>query len=63
MIKKIKAIAADIDMTLTAKGGDLPEITKKAFDAMHENGVLIGLATGRELNDRLYNQGAEWQCQ
>jgi Cof subfamily protein (haloacid dehalogenase superfamily) len=47
-------------MTLTAKGGDLPEITKKAFDAMHENGVLIGLATGRELNDRLYNQGAEW---
>ena len=60
MIKKIKAIAADIDMTLTAKGGDLPEITKKAFDAMHENGVLIGLATGRELNDRLYNQGAEW---
>ena len=61
MIKNIKAVAADIDMTLTAKGGDLPEITKKAFDVLHENGVLIGLATGRELNDRLYNQGAEWK--
>ena len=46
MIKNLKAIAADIDMTLTAKGADLPEITKKAFDVLHENGILIGLATG-----------------
>ncbi len=60
MIENIKALAADIDMTLTAKGGPLPEMTKKAFDILHENGVLIGLATGRELNDRLYNQGQEW---
>lgn len=60
MIENIRALAADIDMTLTAKGGDLPELTKKAFDVLHANGVLLGLATGRELNDRLYNQGAEW---
>ena len=25
-----------------------------------DDGVLLGLATGRELNDRLYNQGADW---
>lgn len=60
MIENIRALAADIDMTLTAKGGELPEITKKAFDILHENGVLIGLATGRELNERLYRQGEEW---
>lgn len=60
MIKNLKAIAADIDMTLTAKGADLPEITKKAFDVLHENGILIGLATGRELDQRLYTQGEKW---
>ena len=48
MIEKIEAFAADIDMTLTAKGGDLPELTKKAFDVLHANGVKLGLATGRE---------------
>ncbi len=60
MIENIRALAADIDMTLTTKGGDLPELTKKAFDVLHANGVLLGLATGRELDDRLYNQGAAW---
>lgn len=60
MIDNIKAFAADIDMTLAAKGSELPEVTMKAFDVMHENGILLGLATGRELNDRLYNQGKEW---
>lgn len=60
MISNIKAVAADIDMTLTAKGGMLPEVTKEAFRILQDNGVKIGLATGRELNDRLYNQWKEW---
>lgn len=60
MINDIKAVAADIDMTLTAKGGDLPEITKNAFRILQDQGVMIGLATGRELNDRLYNQWEFW---
>lgn len=60
MIDNLKAVAADIDMTLTAKGGDLPEITRKAFDVLHENGILIGLATGRELDQKLLNQGENW---
>lgn len=60
MIDEIKAIAADIDMTLTAKGGDLPEYTKQVFRILQDKGVQIGLATGRELNDRLYNQWKQW---
>lgn len=60
MIKNIKAFAADIDMTLTAKGSDLSEATVEAFRVMRENGILLGLATGRELNKRLYDQAATW---
>ncbi len=60
MINEIRAVAADIDMTLTAKGEGLPEITKKAFHALHEQGVLIGLATGREMDDRLKKQAETW---
>ncbi len=61
MIENIKAFAADIDMTLTAKGSKLPAITVEAFRVMRENGILLGLATGREMNARLFNQAAEWE--
>lgn len=60
MINKIKAIAADIDMTLTSKGEGLPEITKEAFEILHRNGVKIGLGTGREINDKLKRTGKDW---
>ena len=60
MIKSIKALAADIDMTLSAKGSPLPEITVEAFRILREHDVLLGLATGRELNERLFGQAAAW---
>lgn len=60
MIKRIDALAADIDMTLTAKGGSLPEIVQEAFEAMHKNGTRLGLATGREITDKLKHQGTDW---
>lgn len=60
MIDNIRAVAADIDMTLTAKGGDLLDYTKHIFHILQEQGVQIGLATGRELNDRLYRQWEQW---
>ena len=31
MIDEIKAVVADIDMTLTAKGGELPKATIEAI--------------------------------
>ena len=40
--KNVKAVAADIDMTLTAKGQDLPEATVKAFQILHDHGILLG---------------------
>ena len=60
MLEEIKVVIADIDMTLTAKGGDLPEITKEAFEILHRNGVRIGLGTGREINQALREMGKKW---
>lgn len=60
MIENIKALAADIDMTLTSKGDDLPLVTKEAFEILHKNGVKLGLGTGREIDDKLKSQGKTW---
>lgn len=60
MIENVKAVAADIDMTLTAKGGALPEATVQAFRVLHENGVKIGLATGRVIEEREKKMGSSW---
>ena len=61
MKKNIKALAADIDMTLCAKGGNLPQITIDAFEELHKQGVKLGLATGREVTDQLKGQGKAWR--
>ncbi|MCR5794011.1 MAG: HAD family hydrolase [Solobacterium sp.] len=60
MIRNIKALAADIDMTLTFKGADLPPLVAQAFTLLHEQGVKLGLATGREITDKLKHQGKTW---
>lgn len=60
MIDNIKAFAADIDMTLTAKGDPLADLTVEAFRIMREHGILLGLATGRELNQKLFDQAKNW---
>ena len=60
MIENIKVFAADIDMTLSAKGDPLSEANVEAFRIMREHGILLGLATGREMNQRLFNQAKEW---
>ncbi len=60
MIDRIDAVAADIDMTLTAKGGSLPKVTVDAFEILHKQGVKIGLATGREIEEKLLQMGKTW---
>lgn len=60
MLEEMKVVIADIDMTLTAKGGELPKITKEAFEILHRNDVRIGLGTGREINQALREMGKKW---
>ena len=60
MIEQIDIVAADIDMTLTHKGGELPEIVKDSFRRLHKQGVKLGLATGRVIGDNLEHAGKDW---
>ncbi len=60
MIKNIKALAADIDMTLAFKGGELAKENIEAFEILHKNGVKIGLATGRVIEEREKEMGKFW---
>ncbi|MDO4194403.1 MAG: HAD hydrolase family protein [Erysipelotrichaceae bacterium] len=60
MIEKISVLAADIDGTLALKGGNLMPETRKAFQRLHKEGVLIGVASGRPLDHRIINRAQEW---
>ena len=60
MIEQIDIVAADIDMTLTHKGEDLPEIVRDTFRRLHKQGVKLGLATGRVIADNLTHAGQDW---
>lgn len=60
MKKDIQAIVADIDGTLVCKGEEMLPKTKEALERLHEQGVLIGVATGRPLDRRILDKPKEW---
>ena len=60
MIGKISIFAADIDGTLVDKGKAMHEETRKALIRLHEDGVRIGVATGRPLDHRTVEKSMEW---
>lgn len=60
MLKKIKALVADIDGTLVMKGGELQPEIKKALETLHAQGVKIGVASGRPLDKRIKDKAHEW---
>lgn len=60
MNKKIKALVADIDMTLVEKGGSLHPLTKQAFETLHAQGVKLGLASGRPVDWRMKANAKKW---
>ena len=61
MLDKIRIFAADIDGTLALKGEDLMPKTRAALKRLHEEGVLIGPASGRPLDDTILRKAKEWQ--
>lgn len=61
MIQKIEVLAADVDMTLSAKSNPLPEITIQALQELHNRGVKLGLATGREITETEKTKGIFWK--
>ncbi len=62
MIKKISVFAADIDGTLAEKGGDLMPKTRAAIQRLHNEGVMIGIASGRPLDfGHTINRSKDWR--
>ena len=60
MIKKMSAFVADIDGTLVNKGKEMLPRTRQALERLHEQGVLIGPASGRPLDHRTLDKNKEW---
>lgn len=60
MIEHVSAILADIDGTLVNKGESIMPVTKKALETLHEQGVLIGLSTGRKINSSMFQRAGDW---
>ena len=60
MEKNIQAFVADIDGTLVAKGEKLLDRTRNALERLHQEGVLVGIATGRPLDQRILDKAKEW---
>ena len=61
MIKKIEIIVSDIDNSLANKGERPAQIAIDALEQAKKKGILVGLATGREITDKVKNLDQEWQ--
>lgn len=60
MKKTYKIVVADIDRTLRDKNTEFGEINRRALIELHNRGVLLGLASGRPLWQRLMDHYKEW---
>lgn len=60
MINKVSAIFADIDGTLVNKGENIMPVTKQALETLHSQGVLLGLSTGRKINNGMFQRAKDW---
>ncbi len=60
MIEQIKVFAADIDGTLALKGDNIMPLTREALNKLHAEGVKIGLASGRPMDQRILENAKKW---
>lgn len=60
MIKKLRAVVADVDGTLALKGGRLMPKTFAAIEKLHQEGILFGIASGRPLCEWMLSQAERW---
>lgn len=57
----MKLFIADIDGTLRGKGSRIPgPLTRKAFEEMHRNKIILGIASGRPLWQGVTDHHTEW---
>lgn len=61
MKKDYKIVVADIDRTLRDKNDQFGDINRRALQELHKRGVLLGLASGRPLWQKLMDHAEEWK--
>lgn len=60
MKKDVKLIIADIDCTLVNKDKHMLPLTQQLFTRLHQQGVMLGIASGRPCGHHLFNRAKEW---
>ncbi|MBR4462510.1 MAG: HAD family phosphatase [Erysipelotrichaceae bacterium] len=60
MNQDIRLVVCDIDGTITEKGEKPKPKTHEALRRIHDEGILLGLASGRPVDSRLINKFRDW---
>jgi Cof subfamily protein (haloacid dehalogenase superfamily) len=61
-MKQFRLFVADIDNTLRSRNMPVPgPLTRKAFEDMHERGIILGIASGRPLWQNVKDHYKEWK--
>lgn len=58
---KVKLVAADIDRTILPDSRGILPLSRKGLQALHEDGVLLGIASGRPLWQGVKDHAKEWK--
>ncbi len=58
--KQIKVIFADIDGTLIGKDHIMLPKTREMLNQLHHDGILLGLASGRQVGESMFAYAKEW---
>lgn len=55
-----KLIVCDIDGTLVNTERDMDEITRNTLNILHKQGVLFGVASGRQIDSKMFGYPKKW---
>ena len=60
MIDNIKLVIADVDFTLVDSKKEIQPLTRRMLNKLHEEGILLGIASGRPLGNHLKGRYQDW---
>lgn len=60
MRRNVKLVIADIDRTLVNNDKKIMPITLRLLNQLHQEGVLLGIASGRPCGEHLAKRASEW---
>lgn len=57
---ELKLVVCDIDGTLVNEARDMMPLTKEALEALHAQGILFGIASGRQIDSKMFGYQDKW---